>query len=116
MSFFSCLLCPLLLLAPADQYGVFVSKPNYKVDSEACMCAEQKHSCEDDSVCINRAVYTECTRKCPNGDKCKNQRIARREYAKTAVVLVREEAKKRAAAVARWECTTLNAWSTGGPN
>jgi len=52
------------------------------------MCAEQKHSCEDDSVCINRAIYVECTRKCPNGDKCKNQRIARREYAKTAVVLV----------------------------
>jgi SET domain-containing protein len=68
-----------------DQYGEFVSKPTWKSDVEPCTCAESKDKCEEN--CLNRAVYTECTRKCPNGTECRNQRISRREYAKTQVVL-----------------------------
>ncbi len=52
---------------------------------------------DDVYVCnsINRAMYVECTRRCPVGDRCKNQRLARRQYAKTAVVMVRTDIKRR---------------------
>jgi len=71
----------------ANQYGQFVAKPTRASEDaqELCMCKEQNDKCE--SNCINRAVYVECTRKCPNGAECRNQRISRHEYAKTQVVL-----------------------------
>ena len=69
----------------ANQYGEFVSKPTFKVESEPCVCLEQKDQCEEN--CINRAMYVECTRKCPLGESCHNQRLSRRQYAKTAVIL-----------------------------
>jgi len=71
----------------ANQYGSFVSRPGWKADVEACTCLEQKDHCQSADRCINRAMYVECNRKCPVGEACKNQRIGRRQYAKTAVML-----------------------------
>lgn len=31
-------------------------------------------------------MYVECTNKCKNGESCQNQRINKRQYAKTKVV------------------------------
>jgi hypothetical protein len=52
----------------ANQYGQFVAKPTRVAGEDAvepCTCKEQNDKCE--ANCINRAVYQECTRKCPNG-------------------------------------------------
>ncbi|KAI5643845.1 hypothetical protein NE865_04021 [Phthorimaea operculella] len=48
-------------------------------ESVACNCAPAS-GCNED--CINRLVFAECSSQlCPCGDKCKNQRIQRHEWA-----------------------------------
>ena len=62
--------------------------PRPQPDSESldflpCQCTAQ-NPCNDDSICVNRAVHIECDpRNCPVGKLCQNQRIKRLEGAKT---------------------------------
>lgn len=62
--------------------------PRPQPDSEsldflACQCTPQ-NPCNDDSICVNRAVHIECDpRNCPVGKLCQNQRIKKLEGAKT---------------------------------
>lgn len=52
------------------------------VDRETCMCKEGDE-CKDG--CMNRAMNVECSRKCHAS--CTNQRISKRQYAKTKTAL-----------------------------
>ena len=51
-----------------------VPRPSFEKGTEACHCTPES-PCTPTSNCINRAIYTECTRNCPAGEKCDNQRI-----------------------------------------
>lgn len=51
-------------------------------DMPICECSPvQSTFCGPDSNCLNRMLQFECTQKCPVGEKCENQRFAKREYA-----------------------------------
>lgn len=44
-------------------------------ETEQCHCTED-NPCTSSSNCINRAIYTECSKDCHVGEKCQNQRIS----------------------------------------
>ncbi|XP_062556034.1 histone-lysine N-methyltransferase ash1-like isoform X2 [Armigeres subalbatus] len=54
-------------------------KPNPSTDHPQCNCKPDS-GCQDD--CLNRMVYVECSpENCPCGERCKNTKIQRHEYA-----------------------------------
>ncbi|XP_055636011.1 histone-lysine N-methyltransferase ash1 isoform X2 [Toxorhynchites rutilus septentrionalis] len=54
-------------------------KPNPSTDHPQCNCKPDS-GCQDD--CLNRLVYVECVpENCPCGDRCRNTKIQRHEYA-----------------------------------
>ncbi len=61
----------------------FVRRPTYVGEVEPCLCGSGDF-CEEN--CVNRASYIECTKKCHHGDQCQNQRLGRRQHAKTKVI------------------------------
>ena len=65
----------------------FVQRPRHVPisDDDVCDC---KDGDDCDENCINRAMHIECSRRCPKGDKCHNQRLARKQYAQTKIVKV----------------------------
>jgi histone-lysine N-methyltransferase SETD2 len=74
--------------------NIYVHRKEYRLETDevsTCSCdwgSKLKEGevpcCVDD--CQNAAVFTECDpRCCPNGAKCTNQRLQRRQYAKTHV-------------------------------
>jgi len=69
-----------------NMYHPSVTKPSAVagIDREVCMC---KDTDECGEGCMNRAMNVECGRRCELGDKCTNQRISRRKYAKTKTFL-----------------------------
>ena len=63
----------------------FVRRPRHQADEErveVCSC-KAGDDCEED--CVNRALYIECPRQCPKGSRCRNQRLSRRQFARTAI-------------------------------
>ncbi|XP_021707227.1 histone-lysine N-methyltransferase ash1 isoform X2 [Aedes aegypti] len=54
-------------------------KPNPSTDHPQCNCKPDS-GCQDD--CLNRLVFVECSpENCPCGERCKNTKIQRHEYA-----------------------------------
>ena len=63
-----------------------VPRPNISDDdlhSLPCQCTPES-PCDDNSVCVNRAIHVECNPKtCPVGPFCHNQRMRRFQHANT---------------------------------
>ena len=54
------------------------------LQSLPCQCTPES-PCDDDSICVNRAIHVECDPKtCPVGPFCHNQKMRRFQYANTA--------------------------------
>ena len=79
----------------------FVHKPRSVAasDDDGCQCAAGD-DCEEN--CINRAMHIECSRKCSKGDKCHNQRMARKQWADTKVFKVSAPRSAQRTAPTRW--------------
>jgi hypothetical protein len=70
--------------------GGITRPPTCKVNEwEVCACLK-KHHCED-GECQLRSIYVEChAARCPLGADCRNQRIQRRQWAKTRVAATQD--------------------------
>ena len=57
-------------------------------DIPVCKCSiEDENPCGKDSACINRDLFYECNKSlCPAADRCQNQAMQKRSYAKLSTV------------------------------
>ena len=57
-------------------------------DIMVCKCSsEDENPCGKDSGCINRDLFYECNKSlCPTGEKCQNQAMQKRNYAKLSTI------------------------------
>ncbi|CAO1412083.1 unnamed protein product [Diamesa serratosioi] len=57
-------------------------------DISVCKCSsEDENPCGISSACINRDLFYECNKSmCPTGDKCQNQSMQKRNYAKLSTI------------------------------
>jgi len=49
---------------------------------QVCKCTP-KHPCDEVSGCVNRAMFVECDKSCPQGELCENKRFQKKQYSKT---------------------------------
>mmetsp|Transcript_24583 Transcript_24583/g.73705 ORF Transcript_24583/g.73705 Transcript_24583/m.73705 type:complete len:680 (+) Transcript_24583:187-2226(+) len=69
---------------PITSCEFLCTRPRKDKEKYECMCGVDS-PCDDAETCLNRAIFIECSRRCHLGDRCRNRRLQKREFADVEV-------------------------------